>query len=274
MGLAICPETRQRIGGKGRFGRAVVDFDEVRRRVGQVPFIRPENARYLHDLIVEQELESILELGIAHGTATCFMAAALRALGRGRVTAVDLEEPFDPAPEDQVAACGFADLVEFHRMKTGYNWFLHDAIRAATRDDICTPVYDLCIIDGPKNWTIDSSAFFLVDKLLRPGGWLIFDDYGWTYAGADAKRDATDGISHRALSEDERRTPHIREIFELLVKQHPDYGHFTIRGDWAIARKRPAEPKLYTIDHDWTARGLLGRAVRPLARGVARMRRR
>ena len=33
--------------------------------------------------------------------------------------------------------------------------------------NICQPIYDFCFIDGSKNWTIDSSAFFLVDKLLK-----------------------------------------------------------------------------------------------------------
>src|SRR5205085_7507723 len=141
---------------------------------------------------------------------------------------------------------------------------LHDEIARNTRDHHCAPVYDLCIIDGPKNWTIDGAAFFFVDKLLKQNGWLIFDDYDWTYAAADDKRSVTDGISHRALSEDERHLPQIREVFELLVKQHPNYSRFLVldSGDWAIAQKVASDTKHYTLvtRHEVSSRDLMVRA--------------
>ena len=68
----------------------------------------------------------------------------------------------------------------------------------------------------------------MADKLLRAGGFLIFDDYNWTYAGMDHKREATDGVTHRMLSDAERRTPQIKEVFEYLVTQHPSYSQFQI----------------------------------------------
>ena len=202
------------------------------------------------------------------------MAAALNELGNGTITAVDLieaKELFDPSAEEQLAKVGLSARVEIVREQSGYNWFLHDEIRCSTRDDSCVPVYDLCIIDGPKNWTIDGAAFFFADKLLRPGGWFIFDDYGWTYASADLKRDATDGITHRSLSEAERETPQIREVFELLVKQHPEYGELMLLegNDWALARKVHREQKTYTVAHQETARDVVARAYRKL-RGLLR----
>jgi predicted O-methyltransferase YrrM len=229
-------------------------YSQIIARVGEVPYISQENARYLYNLVVRERLTSILELGIGHGTATCIIAAALQEIGRGKVTAVDLieaEEWFKPSAEEQVVSAGLSDYVDIIRMKTGYNWFLHDKIRDQTKDVVCYPLYDLCIVDGPKNWTIDSAAFFCVDKLLRPGGWIIFDDYSWTYAEADKYQDATDGISHRSLSENERLTPHIREVFELLVVQHEDYSNF-IRfssSPWAIAQKIKRDTKTYTMVH-------------------------
>lgn len=216
-------------------------FEKIEAKLSGIPFISKGNARYLYDLIIENGISDILELGIAHGTATCYMAAALSARGGGKITAVDLKavkNSFNPSAEHQVDTFGFSDFVEVHRMKTGYTWFLHDEIQRATKDGICVPRYDLCIIDGPKNWTIDGAAFFMADKLLRDGGWLIFDDYSWTYANADTRRDSTDGITHRSLSDAELKTPQIKSVFDLLVKQHPDYSEFSIiNNDWAVARK-------------------------------------
>lgn len=232
-------------------------FEAIRRIVDGVPFISVENARYLYDLILREGLTNILELGIGHGTATCYMAAALDELGRGKITSVDLiaaKDSFQPTAEDQLQKAGLEHFARVVRTQTGYTWFLHDEIKRVTVKDQCRQEYDLCIIDGPKNWTVDGCAFFLVDKILKENGWLIFDDYQWTYAEADTKREATDGISHRALSEAERCTPQVREVYELLVKQHPDYGEFylPVGSDWAIARKRPLKQKEYTIQYKTT----------------------
>lgn len=239
-----------------------MDFDTALQHLKGVPFISEANARFLYDWILEKKPTRILELGIAHGTASCYMAAALQELGRGTVTAVDLvEAAYTPSAEEQVATMGLGDYVTIHRMQTGYTWFLHDEIKRLTQDNVCRPIYDLCIIDGPKNWTIDGCAFFLVEKLLKPSGWLFFDDYAWTYGDASHTREATDGITHRRLSKAERETPHIRDVFELLVKQHPHFSEFYVHadGDWAYAQKNMAPQKTYTLVYRESYRDLLVR---------------
>jgi predicted O-methyltransferase YrrM len=215
-------------------------FETIFSMIGSVPYISKNNARFLYDMILKERLGSILELGIAHGTATCFMAAALQELGEGSITSVDLiEVDFKPSAEEQLEKTGLSRFATVTRMQTGYTWFLHDEIVRNTTDNVCNEIYDLCIIDGPKNWTIDGAAFFMVNKLLKKNGWIIFDDYHWTYAEANNRRSSTDGITHRSLSKDEQEIPHVKEIFELLVKQHPNYGNFKLfeSDDWALAQK-------------------------------------
>jgi len=238
-------------------------FDEIFRLVGHVPYTAKDHGKYLYDLILERQMTDILELGIAHGTATCYMAAALHELGRGCVTAVDLiDVSFTPTAEEQLKKAGLDAYANVVRMKSGYTWFLHDEIARNSVDDQCTEVYDLCIIDGPKNWTIDGAAFFFADKLLRKDGWMIFDDYNWTYASVSRESDATDGISHRGLSIDEMRTPQIREVFQLLVKQHPNYGTLKVLNDsWGLAQKTMNPHKQYTIAFERTTRDLLAKVV-------------
>lgn len=95
--------------------------------------------------------------------------------------------------------------------------------------------------------------------MLKDNGWIIFDDFNWTYASADKKKDVTDGITHRKLSEEERNTPHIKEIFELLVKQHSNYSDLVVYRDseWAVARKTASERKTYTIKFKETNKDVL-----------------
>lgn len=242
-------------------------FNEIHELVANVPFISKENGQFLYDLILTHRLRNILELGIAHGTATCYMAAALQELGGGSITAVDLlatADSFRPSPEEQLAKACLSRFVTVKRMQTGYTWFLHDEIARNTSNDVCSEIYDLCIIDGPKNWTIDGAAFFFVDKLLKKDAWIIFDDYNWTYASVGDSHDSTDGISHRSMSKDELETPHIREVFELLVKQHQHYGNLSILEgrEWAVAQKTMTMDKTYTVTYLDTTKDLLAKGLR------------
>lgn len=239
-------------------------FDKVNKQVKSVPFISEINARNLYQFILDNKPLSVLELGIGYGTASCYIAAALDELGQGKLTCVDLiDVKFSPSAEQQLGSLGLDKYVEIHRMQTGYNWFLHDEIAScsANCDNVCKPKYDLVIIDGPKNWTIDSSSFYLVDKLLNENGWIIWDDYEWTYKKAEARRDVTGGILHRSLSEQEKEVPHIREIFHLLVMQHPSYGNFVIQEGgggvstwvWANKIKSPVKSINYLTSYSFKA---------------------
>ena len=240
-------------------------FSDVNSKISNIPYISRNNAEFLYDLICAERLESILELGVAHGTATCYMAAALNAQGRGLIKAVDLvNASYNPSAEEQLTELGLDSLVEIVRMESSYTWFLHDEIVRNTVHGVCTPQYDLCLIDGPKNWTIDGAAFFLGDKLLKDGGYLIFDDYSWTYSQANKTRKSTDGITHRSLSKAELETPHIRDIFNYLVMQHPSYSEFQIiDNEWAVARKWAGATKniRYITRHEATFRTLLSRIL-------------
>lgn len=92
--------------------------------------------------------------------------------------------------------------------------------------------YDFCFIDGHHSWEVDGFAFFLVDKLLKPNGWILFDDMYWSFASMPP--------NHKFvidLSEEERNTAQIEKVFELLVKTHPNYSNFFINDGWGWAQK-------------------------------------
>lgn len=240
-------------------------FLEIKEKVKGIPYIRNENASYIYNFIIENKPEHILELGIGHGTGTCYMAAALQENKKGKITAVDLiDVDFKPTAEELTTNLGLGNYVDVVRMKTGYNWFLHDEIKANSKGDVCMPKYDLCIIDGPKNWTIDGLAFFLVDKLLKNGATIIFDDYYWKY---EEDREETDGITHRSLSKEEKQVPHVMEVFELLVKQHPSYGEFLLMpdSDWAIAKKNSISiSKTYQVKYNKSNKDILKDILRKI----------
>ena len=214
-----------------------MQFRAVEEKIRGVPFTSPERGRELYDYIIKHQPERSLELGFAHGVSTCYIAAALHENGKGVIDAVDLAcSTRDPSAEDLLERCGLSKYADLHRERNSYTWYLKKLLETQTDvQGTCQPIYDFCFIDGPKNWTVDGAAFFMVDKLLKTNATILFDDYSYAYG---SKEGITDGIMHRDLDDDERLEPHIEAIFRLLVLQHPDYGEFDVVNEqWAWARK-------------------------------------
>jgi hypothetical protein len=99
------------------------------------------------------------------------------------------------------------------------------------------PQFDFCYFDGGHTWDDTGFGFLLVDMLLRPGGWIVFDDLTWSMEKAIPQ--LTRVPRHwRTCSTDEQSTPGVQMVFDLLVPHLGYTGRRTLnRGRWGIARK-------------------------------------
>ncbi len=207
-------------------------IEKIKERVDSTPHMMLSDAKDMTDLIIEHRLENILELGFRHGVSTCYMAAALDEIGGGHITTIDLQSARseDPNIETLLNDLGLENYVTIHYEPTSYIWRL---MKMLEQDP--TPRFDFCYIDGAHDWYTDGFAFFLVDRLLKPGGWIIFDDIDWSYAISPAWRNSE---MVKNMPEDEKQTAQVQKVYDLLVKPHPSYCEFKIKGDWAYARKQ------------------------------------
>jgi predicted O-methyltransferase YrrM len=240
-----------------------MSFESVSAVIKGIPHITPERGRILYDFIRREKPDRCLELGFSHGTSACYIAAALADNGRGHLTTVDLlhTAAYETAIEHLLSRTGLESWVTPVREHTSYNWFLKKELERSIVNGVYEPIYDFCFIDGPKNWQVDGFAFLLVDRLLRPGGWVLFDDYDWTYASTG--RQQTDGINHRDLGPDELDQPHIEAVVRLLVMQHPDYSEVRVQdGIWAWARKSPTtKTRRIVYEKSYTYKALVARLL-------------
>ena len=107
-------------------------------------------------------------------------------------------------------------------------------------------------------------AVVLVERLLRPGAWLLLDDLDWTYANGSFA-----GPSD--LSEAERTTPHVRIVWDEIVKPHASFAELREEdGSWGWARKAPGKPKRLEIAVTRTERSILRRRAELALRRIAR----
>lgn len=231
----------------------VMKSSQVTHIVSGIPFTNEKRGELLFQFILEQRFKDCLELGVAHGKATSYIAAALDELGEGQVTGVDLDKNSSEnlieklsrlrvptqkesvLPEELLQRCGLAKYVQLVYEPTSYNWFLMEKIREQSKEGLCTPCYDFCFLDGRHDWFVDGFAFCLVDKLLRPGGWIIFDDVYWSFSRSILLKDTAEV---QAMPKVERETPPIKLIIELLVAQHPNYEMVLIDEEWGYAKKK------------------------------------
>jgi predicted O-methyltransferase YrrM len=205
-----------------------MNITKVKEIVGDLPYMSLKQARIITEFIQENNISSILELGFFHGVSTCYMAAALDEIGGGSLVTIDLlsAKKRQPNIEILLEKCGYLDMVEFYYEPASYNWRLMKLIEENHT------TFDLCYLDGGHDWYNTGLAFFLVDKLLRPGGWIIFDDLDWTMEHLN-----TQWALRKPL--EERITPQVRKVWELLVKPHANYTNFREQASWGYAQKIP-----------------------------------
>jgi predicted O-methyltransferase YrrM len=227
-----------------------MEFDEVAAAVEGIPFMSPVLGRRVYDHIRRTQPEHALELGTAHGVSAAYIAAALEANAAGHLTSVDHGgAAYDPAPADVLGRARLAHRVTIVREDSSYNWFLKQQVeQSSDQAGNCLPRYDFCYLDGSKNFNIDGLAVVLIEKLLRPNGWLLMDDLEWTYEHNPWIAPHDDGRPLGPMSDSERTEPHLLAVFELLVKQNPAFTRFVREDAWyGWAQKQPDQPRRYEL---------------------------
>ena len=212
--------------------------DEIRKTVAGVPHMEFSQAKTITNIILENQFQHILELGFLHGVSTCYMAGALDELGVGHITTIDLLSAREAKPNiDQLlGSLGLTSFVTALYEPTSYTWRLMKML-----EDVPSPRFEFCYIDGAHNWFTDGFSFFLVDRLIKPGGLIVFDDLDWTYESSPSLKNSE---KVRRMPQDEKSTPQIRKVYELLVKTNPAYSDFMEKDGWAYARKMSTDTKL------------------------------
>jgi len=248
-------------------------FEDVAQQISGVPFMPPELGRRIYDHVRASRPQLVLELGSGHGVSACYIAAALQSNGSGRLVTVDHGGAhFDPSPEELLQRVGLSELVRIVREHSSYNWFLKEQVEQhSDPSGNCTPIYDFVFLDGSHNFDIDGLAVVLIEKLLRPQGWLLLDDLEWTYEQNPwvAPELWPDGNARPfgPLSEEQRRAPQVGAVFELIVKQHPAFTRLIREDEWyGWAQKAESAERRYEVT--------TSRSLAALITGELRRRRR
>ncbi len=211
-------------------------IDEITRIVGKTRGISPHRGKRIYDTVMSYRPKNILQLGFSRGVTTCYMAAAMQEIGSGSVRAIDSEEVrrLKPNIASLMRDTNLDAFIQPVFSRTGHVWELMRMIEENTVDGQCAPIFDFCFVEGSHSWETSGFIFFLVDKLLKPNSWIVFDDITWTYATSPSQKYAE---MAREMSAEQRTTPQVGKVFSLLVRQHPSFSNFKDDGQWGWAKK-------------------------------------
>lgn len=203
---------------------------DVKSVVEDLPFMTLQRAEAMTQLIHENAVRDVLELGFCHGVSTCYIAAALEQRGEGHVVAIDRASRIlnTPPLEQLLERLSVGHRATIFYEYDSYNWRMQHFIAQQVR-----PEFDLVYLDGAHTWSVDGFAFLLAEQLLAPGGVIVFDDLHWSLAKSNSTYTETSTVP-----EDERELEQVRLIFDLLVEPHPNIAEVWEDGNWGYARKR------------------------------------
>ena len=207
-----------------------MDVDRVVKRVDGGPHMRVRRGRQLSEFLLKERPQRMLELGTSHGVSACYMAAAAQECG-GHVTSMDRSgiEKLDPNVHELLGDLGLVEFADIVVADRSFTWELMRILR-----DEPDRRFDFCFFDGGHSWDVTGYAFFLVDLLLEPGSWILFDDLNWTFDSSPSLRRTADV---KDMADEERSTPQVGLVFDLLVARNPGYDNVSRDGNWGWARK-------------------------------------
>lgn len=128
--------------------------------------------KLIGDLVLAHGVKSVLEIGLANGFSTLFILDALEQGGGGSLISLDPYQYRDwkgaGLKRVEEAGCSCA-----HVFIERFSW---QALPEMINDN---KYVDLAFIDGSHSFDNAFVDFYLIDRLLKNEGLLVFDDVGW-----------------------------------------------------------------------------------------------
>ena len=144
--------------------KSVVTKDGVNRPLGE-NHIPEDEGNFLQRAIREAKPQVSLEVGCAYGVSSLYICEALRHVGATKHIIIDV---YQRAMFDGI---GFSILNE--PLICFFEMFSYNALPQLIKKSM---KIDFAFIDGQHTFDYVLVDFFLVDKLLRPGGIVVLDD--------------------------------------------------------------------------------------------------
>lgn len=154
------------------------------------------------------------EFGVGVGATTLEVAKILN--NDGELHIFDFDDSVHELHRD-LFELGYTNVVPHGNTEKywdSYHWNVAQMLRAGDHER-----FDLIYIDGAHTYLHDALLFFMADRLLKVRGFLIFDDWNWSYSISQYMKD----VRHNYMTEDQIESNQIGFLLETLVETHLAY---------------------------------------------------
>ena len=155
------------------------------------------------------------EFGFYHGATA---QRVLESFPNAEVHLFDFEKNVEQA---RIRLTSYKDRVTFYSNTQAYldsyNWSLMQLMKLGKRE-----YFDYVFLDGAHVWAVDALTFFLCDKLLKPTGYMEFDDEDWTIRGSslDPRKNR---FTLKFYTNEQIDSKQVALILDLLVRDSNAY---------------------------------------------------
>lgn len=160
----------------------------------------------------------VAEVGVGIGATTQAIAKTLN--GRGTIHIFDFQSSVDELAGD-LRKLGYENVVTHGNSRLhwdSYHWSLAKLLNTERK-----PIFDYAYLDGSHMLLHDLPAFVLLDKLVKPGGYIEFDDYGWKFENSAWMK----SIRQEYVTDEQAATPNVKMLVDLFVIGNPNYRMIT-----------------------------------------------
>lgn len=134
--------------------------------------ISRQEGEFLQTLIYELKPVVTLEVGLAFGVSALFICDAVKKSPDTRCLLIDPQQysVWKGAGLKNLRDAGYEEIVEFYELPS---------YQALPQLEVQGRLIDFAFIDGWHTFDFAMIDFFYIDKMLRPGGVIVFDDADW-----------------------------------------------------------------------------------------------
>jgi len=160
----------------------------------------------------------IAEVGVYRGHTSQKLAEYLS--GKGELHLFDFED-YVLDVKRRLNRAGYFNIIPHansRKLMDSYNWSLMKLLEEHREG-----MFDYVFLDGAHTWSLDALAFFLIDKLLKKGGYIDFDDYDWSLATSPSMNPSTFPPTKKWFTPEQIEARQVKLIIELLVRRDPRY---------------------------------------------------
>lgn len=158
------------------------------------------------------------EVGVYEGDTALAIAEVLG--GSGEIHLFDFDDKVAGAA-GRLREAGHTNVFAHpnsRKLLDSYNWTFMRMLQERPE-----PRFDYVFLDGAHTWGVDALAFFLIDRLLAPGGHIEFDDYHWTIERSPSMSPDVFPATDRMYTREQIAERQVALVVDLLVRPDARY---------------------------------------------------